>query len=488
MPEQLLLAPILIPLICGVGVFVLNFKNDTRKRLFIMGGVLLNTVVTLLIIWFPPQDSLKLLEVSEMVSLILSVDSLSGVFGTLVALLWPLATLYAFEYMSHEKNLKTFYGFYTISYGVTLGIAFSANPLTMYMFYEFLTLVTTPLVLHTQNREAVKASRKYLLFSISGAAIGFVSVAFVTIYAHSPVFILGGILNVPTLDENIWVFLFTFVLAFMGFGVKAAIFPAHGWLPSASVAPTPVTALLHAVAVVKSGVFVIMRMTYYVYGKDNLIGTWAQYFVMGIAAITVVYASIMAVKEQQFKRRLAYSTISNLSYILLGVTVMTEFGFAAALIHMVFHAVMKISAFFCAGAVIERLGIRYVNELVGLGKKMPFTFICFTISSLSLMGMPMLSGFISKFHLMASALNLGGTMGYIMIGSLFFSSICVVAYLISICVRAYFTDHSTVFERREDPGIMMKLPIGIFSVLTIAFGLYSQPIVEYLSKVASGVI
>ncbi len=287
--------------------------------------------------------------------------------------------------MTKEKHEKVFFMFYTITYGVTLGIALSDNFLTMYCFYELLTLVTVPLVMHTLTREAILASRKYLYYSIGGAAFSFIGMIFILVYGNTSEFILGGVLNPEALVGQENIFLLIYVMSFFGFGVKAAICPLNSWLPQAGVAPTPVTALLHAVAVVKSGAFAIMRLTFYCFGTEFLRGTWAQYLLMGVVMFTIVYGCSMALKETHLKRRLAYSTISNLSYILFGVVIMTPLGLTAALSHMLFHAFMKIASFFCAGSIMHQTECHYIYQLDGFGRKMPKVFAVFTISSLALM-------------------------------------------------------------------------------------------------------
>ena len=224
------------------------------------------------------------------------------VFAGLVSALWPFATLYAFEYMTKEEHEKIFFLLYTMTYGITLGIALSANLLTMYFFYELLTLVTVPLVMHTLTREAILASRKYLYYSLGGAAFAFIGLIMIIIYGTTTDFILGGVLDLTKIGGRTNVLLFVYVMAFLGFGVKAAVFPFNSWLPQAGVAPTPVTALLHAVAVVKSGAFAIIRLTYYSFGVDFLKGTWAQTTVMLVVMFTIVYGCSRAVKETHLKK------------------------------------------------------------------------------------------------------------------------------------------------------------------------------------------
>lgn len=277
-----------------------------------------------------------------MLTLTLRFDGLGRFFAGIVATLWPLTVLYASEYMKHEERQAAFFAFFTLTYGITLGVAMAANLFTMYSFYELLTLSTVALVMHPMTRRAVRAAKTYLAFSLGGAAFAFVSIMYIIGKGHSGSFLYGGFLRGEP-DSLMLVF---YVMGFLGFGVKAAVFPTHVWLPKASVAPTPVTALLHAVAVVKSGVFAVIRLTWFAYGTEVLKGSWAQTVVMCFAIFTIFFGASMAVKEQHWKRRLAYSTVANLSYILFGVTMMTQAGLTAALLHMAFHAEIKILAFF----------------------------------------------------------------------------------------------------------------------------------------------
>ena len=413
------------------------------------------------------------------------------VFGGLVATLWPLATLYAFEYMTKEERESVFFMFYTMTYGVTLGIAFAGNLLTMYFFYELLTLVTVPLVMHTLTREAILASRKYLYYSLGGAAFAFIGMIFVIIYGDTLSFTYGGVLNLAKIGDRTNILLLIYVMAFMGFGVKAAICPFNSWLPEAGVAPTPVTALLHAVAVVKSGAFATMRLTYYCFGVDFVRGTWAQKLLMAIVLITILYGSGQALRETHIKRRLAFSTISNLSYILFGVVIMTPLGLVGALSHMVFHAVMKIASFFCAGGIMHETERHYIHELDGLGYKMPGVFTVFTFSSLALMGVPGLCGFISKWNLAQAAVSSGNAEAYIGIAVLMVSALLTAIYMMTIVIRAFFPGNGfdyTALEGIKDPNWKMMVPLYIFVAGMILFGLFSQPIVDLFGKIGAGVL
>lgn len=480
---------ILIPIIAGALVPMLSFKKRCHMEVFLESAVILNSILVWYLLLHHSDSTFLLAHFTGDLSICFKVDSMSMVFAGLVSALWPFATLYAFEYMTKEEHEKIFFLFYTMTYGITLGIALSANLLTMYFFYELLTLVTVPLVMHTLTREAILASRKYLYYSLGGAAFAFIGLIMIIIYGTTTDFILGGVLDLTKIGGRTNVLLFVYVMAFLGFGVKAAVFPFNSWLPQAGVAPTPVTALLHAVAVVKSGAFAIIRLTYYSFGVDFLKGTWAQTTVMLVVMFTIVYGCSRAVKETHLKRRLAYSTISNLSYILFGVTIMTPLGLVGALTHLIFHAVIKICSFFCAGAIIHQTEKQYVHELDGMGYRMPCVFGIFTVSALALMGVPGLAGFISKWNLASAAVDSGNPVAYFGIACLLISALLTAIYMLTIVVRAFFPgkdfDDSSIKEFK-DPNWKMLLPLFVFVFFIIAFGLYSQPLTDFFRDVAAG--
>ena len=480
---------ILIPIIAGALVPMLSFKKRWHMEVFLESAVILNSILVWYLLLHHSDSTFLLAHFTGDLSICFKVDGMGMVFAGLVSALWPFATLYAFEYMTKEEHEKIFFLFYTMTYGITLGIALSANLLTMYFFYELLTLVTVPLVMHTLTREAILASRKYLYYSLGGAAFAFIGLIMIIIYGTTTDFILGGVLDLTKIGGRTNVLLFVYVMAFLGFGVKVAVFPFNSWLPQAGVAPTPVTALLHAVAVVKSGAFAIIRLTYYSFGVDFLKGTWAQTTVMLVVMFTIVYGCSRAVKETHLKRRLAYSTISNLSYILFGVTIMTPLGLVGALTHLIFHAVIKICSFFCAGAIIHQTEKQYVHELDGMGYRMPCVFGIFTVSALALMGVPGLAGFISKWNLASAAAESGNPVAYLGIACLLISALLTAIYMLTIVVRAFFPgkdfDDSSIKEFK-DPNWKMLLPLFVFIFFTIAFGLYSQPLTDFFRDVAAG--
>lgn len=480
---------VLIPCVGGVVTPLIRWKKRIYCMLYLESLVIFNSILVWLLLVFRPQEAFTLVNFTGNLAIAFQLDGLGTIFAGLVSFLWPFATLYAFEYMTKEKHERTFFMFYTATYGVTLGIALADNFLTMYCFYELLTLVTLPLVMHTLTREAILASRKYLYYSIGGAAFAFIGMIFVITYGETSEFILGGVLDAAKLGGGKNLFLFIYVLSFFGFGVKAAICPLNSWLPEAGVAPTPVTALLHAVAVVKSGAFAIMRLTFYCFGAEFLRGTWAQHLLLLVILFTIVYGCSMALRETHLKRRLAFSTISNLSYILFGVALMTPLGLVGALSHMVFHAFMKISSFFCAGAIMHQTDRHYIHQLDGMARKMPKVFAIFTLSSFALMGAPGLCGFISKWNLASAAIESGGLLSYFGVAALLLSALLTAMYMLNIVIRACFPktdfDFSSIADVK-DPNWMMLLPLFVFAVGIVGFGLGSAPVTALFTAVAQG--
>lgn len=489
MNEKLLLLPIIIPAISALLITTLNFKSRTHRNIFIESCVILNTLAILLLVIYPPSNALTLFRFSERAGFSLRLDGLGMVFAVLIAALWPLTTLYAFEYMSHEHRETSFFGWFVLTYGVVSGIALSSDLLTLYLFYEIMTLTTLPLVMHEMDGRARYAGRKYLTYSVAGAACAFIALTYAMSQGGGESFTLGGTFGIwPNKPDNM--LLAAWFLGFLGFGVKAAVFPFHGWLPSASVAPTPVTALLHAVAVVKAGVFAVIRLTWYVFEPETLAGTWAQYAAFTMVCITIIYGSSKALSTQHLKRRFAYSTISQLSYILLGVLLLTPEGLTGALTHMGGHAVMKINLFFCAGAVLCQTEREYLFDMRGLGLGMPKTFLALLISGLALCGLPPSAGFMGKWQLGTASASVG--MGHAGIAMLMISAVLTVLYVFSIfsifIMPGQKFDFKTANKGVKDPGYEMLLPLGILAAGSFLYGMYSEPLINFFSKIAQGVI
>lgn len=489
MSQYWILAAIGLPILGGVGIPLLPFGGQKRMHIYIEAVVLLTSCIVGALLLNGTTQTFHVVHFVNNLSISFRIDGLSMVFAGLVAVLWPLATLYAFEYMAHEGHERTFFMFYTMTYGVTLGIAFASDIMSMYFFYELLTLVTVPLVMHSLTREAILAVRKYLYFSIGGAAFALMGMIFVMVYGYTCEFQLGGVFSTIGLLRHGDILLWIYFFSFMGFGVKAAVWPMSSWLPQAGVAPTPVTALLHAVAVVNAGAFAIIRLTYYSFGVEFLRGTWVQDIAMGITLFTIVYGCSRAVKESHIKRRLAWSTVSNLSYILFGALVMTPQGLVGALSHFVFHGFMKITSFLCAGAFMHQTGKSYVYEMDGMGKHMKIVFGTFAVSALGLMGVPGFAGFISKWNLTAAAVESGNVLAYIGVACLLLSALLTAIYMLSVVSRAFFPSRQAPQpEVFSDPGWRMCLPLLLCAGCTVLFGICGEPLIRFFLAIAQGIV
>lgn len=488
MSQYWILAAIGLPILGGIGIPLLPFGKRKWMLTYIEAVVLLTSCIVGGLLLNGTTKTFHLVHFVNDLSISFKIDGLGMIFAGLVAVLWPLATLYAFEYMAHEEREKPFFLFYTMTYGVTLGIAFASDIMTMYFFYELLTLVTVPLVMHAFTREAILAVRKYLYFSIGGAAFALMGMIFVMVYGYTCEFTLGGVFSYRAIRQHGDLLLWIYFFSFMGFGVKAAVWPMSSWLPQAGVAPTPVTALLHAVAVVNAGAFAIIRLTYYSFGVRFLQGTWVQDAAMAIAMFTIVYGCSRAVKESHIKRRLAWSTVSNLSYILFGALVMTPQGMVGALSHFVFHGFMKITSFLCAGAFMHQTGKSRIYEMDGMGKSMKIVFGTFAVSALGLMGVPGFAGFISKWNLTLAAVESDNVLAYFGVACLLVSALLTAIYMLSVVSRAFFPSRQDLQpEAVSDPSWMMCLPLLLCAAATVILGIFSEPLIQFFRAVAQGV-
>ena len=487
-----ILIAILLPIAGGGWMLLHPMRSKTPREIYVMAVSLLTSGLTGGLIFTAKGTVLTLGSIYRGLTFAFRVDSLSLVFLAIVAILWPIAVLYSFEYMSHEHGESRFFAFFTMTYGVVLAIAMAANTFTLYFSYELLTLCTLPLVMHEMDGKGRYAGKKYILFSMSGAALAFI--AMVLIYHYGALdFVLGGSLDAGLAAGNETLLRLAFLLGFFGFGVKAAVWPLHQWLPAASVAPTPVSALLHAVAVVNAGVFAILRITYYNFGTSLLKGSFAQWVMMAFCAFTIVFGSAMSWRMQHVKRRLAYSTVSNLSYILLGASVMTTTGLSAALVHMAAHSVFKIILFFCAGAILCQTKREYVFQLPGLGRKMPVTFAAFTLASLGLIGIPPFAGFFSKWAIAEAAVELSHPVAWLGVFALILSAFLTGLYQVMVIVPAFFptADQAEIAEENSsftEAGWRMKTAFVLLMLLAIAISFGVGGLSDLLSACAQGLL
>ena len=486
MNPVLLLIPTLLPIVCGGILLVKSIGGSDKRNCFTMTVACVTSVLTLLLLFFARRESVTVYSFISGFSVGFRVDGMAALFAGMLALLWPPALLYAYEYMERDHAQNVFFAFYLMTYGVALGVAFSVNLVTLYVFYEMLTLITLPLVTHLQNEDSLHAGRQYMVYCVAGAAMAFIAVVIGTLDGSGD-FLYGGNLAgeyAPELMRAIFLF------GFFGFGAKAALFPLHAWLPTASVAPTPVTALLHAVAVVNAGFFAVTRLAWYAYGPALLAGSWEQTVCVLAAAFSMVFAAAMALRQRHFKRRLAYSTMSNLSYMLFGVALLTPEGMLGGVAHMLFHSVIKMSLFLCAGAFMHVTGKEYLYELNGVGRRMPVTFTCYTLGALSLTGIPLFCGFVSKWKLLTAALAADTVASRIGAGALLAAAFLCAIYTLTVSIRAFFPQEGSggFGAETHDPGWRMLLPICAFTVLNILFGVCSAPVMAFLLKIAEGVL
>jgi len=483
----LLLVPVLLPLLFGVLLgFCRPLQEGRAQRVFLVGALTLNAVVVLALL-FQGDMGLELFRLSDRLPLMFKLDDLARIFCALAAIIFLLVGIYCpVYYMRHEGNEARFYMFFLFAQGMVMGFALSGNLLTLYLFFEMATLLSMPLVLHSMKKEALSAALKYLYYSIAGAALSLVAFFFIFSYGVTLDFTPGGVLDMQKLAGNEDQMLFVSLLAIIGFGAKAGMFPLHAWLPVAHpVAPSPASALLSGL-ITKVGIFAVIRFVYYIVGADFIGGTWVQTAWIIIALFTGIMGSLLAFGEHALKRRLAYSTISQIGYIMFGLALLTAGGFTGALLQVVFHAIAKSGLFLVAGALILKTQYTEVAELRGIGKRMPVSMWCFALFSLSLVGIPPLAGFTGKWFLTAGSLA-SDTGFFTWLGPvvLLFSALLAAGYLLPIVIKGFLTgakhDNSQV---KCDPEISMKLPILLFAAASVLFGIFSGGLVSLFERIA----
>ena len=493
-PDNAILLALFLPYVGSLGIWITGRDPNLRESITLATALmLLISVLTLLpAVASGERPSLTLLQIAPGLSLSFTIEPLGMLFAIVAAGLWPLNSVYSIGYMrgNQEKNQTRFYICFAIAIASAMGIAFAGNMLTLFIFYEVLTLSTYPLVTHKGNADAMRSGRVYLGILLS-TSIGFLLLAVIWTWylAGTLDFTAGGILT-----GKIEGLLLPILLGLYMFGIgKAALMPFHRWLPAAMVAPTPVSALLHAVAVVKAGVFTVVKVTVYIFGIDLLSSTGASEWLVWVAAITLTLASLIALSKDNLKARLAYSTVSQLSYVVLGAMLATTMGVMGGALQIAMHAVGKITLFFCAGAIYTATHKTEISQMDGLGRVMPFTYGALLIGLLSIIGLPPLGGSWSKWYLMVGAADAGQL---IMIGVLMLSSLLNVAYLLPIVARGFFLpgpnyasqDEETSGIRRStirEAPLTCVIPLSITAIGCIllfffADSLYDllQPIVE----------
>ena len=487
MKDYVLLLPVLFPALAALFTLVIKKQFSDRKYRTIYVGVVL--ALTLIFNFYAifNYKGLTLFYLTRTLPIEFKVDGLTYLFNSLVTIMWLLAGIFSFEYMKHEENNESFYLFYLLTEAVLIALGMAANFMTLYLFYEFMTFLSLPLALHTRTKEAISGGLKYLFYSVFGASLALVGFFFMNQYG-SIEFVAGGTLNMAKVAVNESLLKVIFFLTILGFSAKAGMLPLHGWLPAAHpVAPAPASAVLSGV-ITKAGVLAIIRVIYYQVGVNFIRGTWVQYAFMTLTLITVFMGSMMAFKEKVLKKRLAYSSVSQVSYVLFGVSTMNPIGFVGALLQVVFHSITKNLLFMSAGAIIYREHKTMVAELKGIGKNMPIVMWCFTIGGLALVGIPPLTGFVSKWYLAQGSLVSGvPTLSYVGPIILLASALLTAGYLITISIDAFIPgadfDYKTV--KNTEPNLFMLIPIVTLAVACIVCGIFSTPFIDFFNSIAN---
>ncbi len=480
-----LLLAVIIPLFGSLVVMTLKNHPNLREFVSFSAAMLLLSLVLSFIPAIRAGQTLvyPIFQLLPGLSVTLRADAFSMIFAIVASSLWTIAVFYSMGYMrgSNEHAQTRFNACFALAIFGAIGVALSDNLFTMYLFYEIVSVCTYPLVAHHQDEEGYAGARKYIVYLTTTAKL-FLLPAMILIY------VMAGTLDFPhniytgiiPADAKDWIVVMLYVFCIFGFA-KNGVMPFHHWLPGAMVAPTPVSALLHAVAVVKVGVFCTTRTMLYVFGLDTMnmlnLGIPTAYFV----GFTIITASVIALTKDNLKARLAYSTVSQLSYIILGVALLTPHAIEGGLIHIVNHAFSKITLFFCAGAIYVAAHKKNISEMSGLGRTMPFTFGAFAVASLSMIGAPPVAGFVSKWYLLVGSME-AHQVGILLI--LIASTVLNVAYFAPVTYKAFFgkPPAGAAVGIREAP-LSMLIPILIAVTVSVIIGIYPNFMMQFVKAV-----
>lgn len=491
-----ILLSIFFPILAGLFVLIrcrtsLSGKRPAtdRKTLVTLTGIsLVITAALAITALLTAKEGFTLFYLTRTLPIYFRIDSVGTLFSLLAVTVLLCAGFFSFAYMEHEEHESRYYGFYLILFGVLNALCFAGNLITFYLFFELLTLSSMPLVLHNGSREAIMAGLKYLFYSLCGAYGALFGIYFLYQNCDSLTFTTDGALRASAVTEHGGFLLLTAFVMLLGFGVKAGMFPMHAWLPTAHpVAPAPASAVLSAV-IVKAGVLAIIRVIG-MFGLDFLRGTWVQTAWISLTLITVFMGSMLAYREPVLKKRLAYSTVSQLSYILFGLAIMNETSLTGALCHVLAHGFIKAALFLSAGAIIYKTGKTRVEEMRGIGKEMPITLWCWTIASLGLIGIPPTGGFVSKWYLalgsLQSGLPLFDVLGPII---LLVSALLTAGYLLPPVIHGFFpgTDYDYGSLQKREPCRLMTVPILILTTLSVLIGLFPDLIANFIHMAITG--
>ena len=490
MREMWMMAPVLFPVVSGGALWIWNpGKNKIHTAAAVLS--LAEAVCSWLVILNCMGMELPLWSIGPGMELCLRLDGTGALFSGLASLIWVLVVFFAFEYMEHEKEDARFFGCLIMSLGALTGVAWAGNFVTLYLFFEMMTFFSVPLVFHSRKREALRAGMVYLAYSMLGASIALGGYFFFRQYACGTDFKAGGVLTEAAgmVQGRPQILLLAVFCMAAGFSCKAGLMPLHPWLPIAHpVAPAPASAVLSGL-ITKAGVVAVIRVVYNMAGPAFLRGTWVQYALLSMAVVTIFTGSMLAYKEKKLKRRLACSSFSQVSYVLLGVFLLSMEGLYGSLLQMVFHALAKNALFLCAGAVICKTGCTRVKELRGMGKRMPAVMVCFALASLSLVGIPPAGGFLAVGAMRADA----GVFAWLGPVVLMVSALLTAGYLFPVIVEGFFpgkdwrkTDQSE--DGRLSVSAFMGVPLAVLGISLLVLGALGNPVFELLRGIASDMV
>ena len=487
-PVTFSIRPLLAVLASAVGALLIARTGQRRANLreswSVAAGVLQLAIVVSMIPDIRAGGTVQcvLFRVLPGIELAFRVDAFGLLFASGASLLWIATSFYSIGYMRSlgEHAQTRYFACFAVALSATMGVAFAANLFTLFLFYEALTLATYPLVGHKETPEARAGARKYVIYLL-GAAKLFLIAAIVLTYniAGTLEFRRGGILPAPALAADPSLLLIVFGLFLFGFA-KNAVVPLHSWLPAAMVAPTPVSALLHAVAVVKTGVFSTLRVVLFVFGPEAMRQIGADQLTLAVAAVTIVTGSLLALAQDNLKARLAFSTVSQLSYIVLGAALLTPSGILGGIAHITNHAFSKITLFLCAGSIYVSTHKTEIGQLSGIARQMPWTMGAFALASFSLVGLPPASGFVSKWYLAVGSIERGSPW---LLAVLLVSSLLSAAYLGPIVYKAYFEDAAEPATHEIREVRWMVVPLVLSAVASLILGVYPDPVLKLAGSV-----
>jgi len=474
------LLPVLVlatSLVTGVLIFFLGEERVRMRTLLNLLGavlklVLVGVMIRAVFIGHAVEARWTFLPGMDFV---LRADAMTILFSSLSAILWMVTTIYAIGYLEGSPNRRRFFGYFSLCVTATMGVSLAGNLLTFFVFYEVLTLTTYPLVTHRGTEASLRAGGMYLRYTLIGSAAILLAMVWLYVLAGPFDFTETGAIGFLDAKHHSALIVIFFLLV-GGFGVKAALAPFHRWLPEAMVAPAPVSALLHAVAVVKAGAFGIVRVVYDVFGVNFSAQLGVLPVLAAAAAFTIIFGSVRALFQDDLKRRLAYSTVSQVSYIALGVAILGPASTIGGLVHLAHQGIMKITMFFCAGNLAETLGIHTIREMKGAGRRMPWTMGAFTVAALGMIGVPPLAGFISKWYLGIGAAESGD---YWVLGVLAVSSLLNAAYFLPILHAAWFKTQEGDWPHEHHPrgrfetSLWLLAPPLVTALLIILTGLFA---------------